>query len=441
MKGPPSILCALVASFVFLYISTSSQAAENGNIEVAENRLSAQIFSIVDHFKQADPVGLPNAPILDPMEAPEIKKSISIYTLTMKNVKVYGLSKFRIKTVKTNLKDLEVKCGIQIDKLIMLGNYSLMSLFSSAKGPFTVKIEDVFVEGNASLAVELDGKIRTQDIHMDIKFADMAVDFQNLGFMAAVIQSLANSASNLVFDSIKPFMLKEAYQQIKTEIDTNLENAIPDKQFPNSISPLDMAIAEGRQKVRELGFDPYHIKDYNHTVGLFGVTLSNTWISGVSSFYRVGNVSISMINNTLVVGLQVGTQLINGQSNWEVSMSGMLSRAGHIKFTVQHIKVAFELSQSLDLRNRAKLQDLQLELGNIQVRCDGAGTLDYLLELGVNVIPNLLRYQIMDALENPIKTRIQSILNKIDVERTLKEKVLQYERHGVNMKLDFNLPI
>lgn len=103
--------------------------------------------------------------------------------------------------------------------------------------------------------------------------------------------------------------------------------------------------------------------------------------------------------------------------------------------------MAFELSQSLDLRNRAKLQDLQLELGNIQIRCDGAGTLDYLVELGVNIIPNLLRYQIMDALENPIKQRIQDLLNKIDVERTIKEKIIEYEKHGLNFKFDLNLPI
>lgn len=101
-----------------------------------------------------------------------------------------------------------------------------------------------------------------------------------------------------------------------------------------------------------------------------------------------------------------------------------------------NFQVSIVLSQSLDLRNRAKLDDLQLELGNIQVRCDGAGTLDYVLELVVNILPNLLRYQIMDALENPIKSRIQDMMDKIDVEKVLKEKVLEYERMGVNMNFD-----
>lgn len=61
------------------------------------------------------------------------------------------------------------------------GDYTLASFFTKAEGPFTVILKDVFVMGNASLAVERDGKIRTQDIKMDITFSDMTMDFQNLG--------------------------------------------------------------------------------------------------------------------------------------------------------------------------------------------------------------------------------------------------------------------
>lgn len=65
------------------------------------------------------------------------------------------------------------------------GNYTLTSFFSKAEGPFTVVLKNVFVQGNASLAVERDGRIRTKDIKMDISFKDMAMDFQNLGITKA----------------------------------------------------------------------------------------------------------------------------------------------------------------------------------------------------------------------------------------------------------------
>lgn len=142
------------------------------------------------------------------------------------------------------------------------GNYTLSSFFTKAEGPFTIVLKDVFVKGNASLAVERDGRIRTKEIKMDITFRDMAVDFQNLGisfqsftlqlwiiiirffirlgFFASIFQSFINSAPTLVFDAIKPLLLSEAYVQISQEIDSNIEKLAGDHRFPNSISPLDM---------------------------------------------------------------------------------------------------------------------------------------------------------------------------------------------------------
>lgn len=163
---------------------TDEQQSEKMNLhnaKVAESRLSAQVFAIVEHFKQVDPIGLPGAPVPDPMSIPDIKKSLPMATLTMKNVKAYGLSKFRIKYTKVDLNALDVKCGVQVDQMIVHGNYSLSALFNTKSGPFTVILKNVFTQGNASLAVEMDGKIRTSDILLDITFADMSMDFQNLG--------------------------------------------------------------------------------------------------------------------------------------------------------------------------------------------------------------------------------------------------------------------
>lgn len=87
----------------------------------------------------------------------------------------------------------------------------------------------------------------------------------------------------------------------------------------------------------------------------------------------------------------------------------------------------------MDARNPPQLEDIQIDLGNIQVRMDGAGTLDYVVELAVNVIPNLLRYQIIDALEAPIKLRIQEALNAVNVEQVIHEnlpKLDEQQRSG-----------
>jgi hypothetical protein len=45
-------------------------------------------------------------------------------------------------------------------------------------------------------------------------------------------------------------MLKDAHAKIKATVDENLVNAFGDNQIPNSISPIDFAIAEFRKLVR-----------------------------------------------------------------------------------------------------------------------------------------------------------------------------------------------
>lgn len=77
----------------------------------------------------------------------------------------------------------------------------------------------------------------------------------------------------------------------------------------------------------------------------------------------------------------------------------------------------------MDTRNTPQLDDIQIELGNIQVRFNGAGTVDYIIELAVNVLPNMLRYQIMDAIEAPLKMRVQEILNTVKVEEVVHENL------------------
>lgn len=65
-------------------------------------------------------------------------------------------------------------------------------------GPFTIYLKNVLIDGNATVGVERDGKLRTQSINIDITFEAMQMDFKNLGFLASVFQSLANSAANVV---------------------------------------------------------------------------------------------------------------------------------------------------------------------------------------------------------------------------------------------------
>lgn len=137
----------------------------------------------------------------------------------------------------------------------------------------------------------------------------------------------------------------------------------------------------------------------------------------------------------------MGTQELSGSSMWQVSIAkGVITRAGSFQFTVQHIKASLQVTQPLNLSKKLLIDDLQLDIGNIQVRSSGLGTIDYLVEFFINVVPNLLRYQITDALEKPIIKRIQEYTDKIDVEKLAKEKLNEYQKTG-SVKLDLNVEL
>lgn len=210
------------------------------------------------------------------------------------------------------------------------------------------------------------------------------------GVVGTFFQGIINDSPDSVFDTMKPYMLQDAYAKMRTEIDTNINEWMGGRKLPNSIKPLDMAIGEGRRRVREMRYDPLIVKNYNHTIGLFTMQLKNTWVNGISGFYRIGDVKLNLDNNTVSmgmhfcvsflrhkvistrfsfdIGLSLGTQQIMGASDWEVSLTrGMLTRTGHIKFNVEYIRANFNMSQTLDTRNHPQINDVQFEIGNIQV--------------------------------------------------------------------------
>lgn len=120
--------------------------------------------------------------------------------------------------------------------------------------------------------------------------------------MGQLFQGYINDSPDSVFDTMKPYMLQDAYDKMRMEIDSNIDEWMDGRRLPNSIKPLDMAIGEGRRRVREMGFDPLIVKNYNHTFGLFTIQLRNTWVNGISGFYRIGDVRLSLDNNTVSIG-------------------------------------------------------------------------------------------------------------------------------------------
>lgn len=258
--------------------------------------------------------------------------------MNFQNVKIYGLKKFKIRYMKANIAKMVVDVALDIGLLETFGNYTLSSFFTSAKGPFTVKMKNVSVEAVASMKVERDGKLAAQEINMDIGFKDIGMNFENLGFFASMFQGVINSVGDSLFNSIKPFILSEVNNNVRTDVNKEIRK-LP-MTFPNSIAPFDQVFVMFRQEIRQRKFDPYAVPDYNNTVGIFDVFMRNTKLYGLSSVHRSGDVLVEFRNNTVYGFFEGGTQQIRGESNWELSLiAGIIGRRGKVEFTVDYFTV------------------------------------------------------------------------------------------------------
>ncbi|XP_026323309.1 uncharacterized protein LOC113232746 [Hyposmocoma kahamanoa] len=406
---------------------------------VEEPNFSELIPKIIEELKQPYFEGIPGVDIPDPDPIPDMSQSLTIFDkLYFTNSAVRGLSKLRILYINIDVEASEVQAAMHIDTLHTSGNYRYSSFMTSRNGPYSVIIRNLLVTARANIGVQIDGKLRAQDITMELSHESIDVKFENLD---PLIAGIVNNAGNFIFDTVKPYMLKDAYTKARTAIDTELEKTAEDLQFPNSLPPLDMILIDVGKKVRELGFDPYRLKDYvsNDTVPFFSVALYNTWITGVSTFHRVGNITVKVANGTAVLDFEVGTKTIEGSTHWNVTVCKIISNIGKINFSIEHFSVRVVISQPLDIRLTPKLIDLQIDVGNLQMRSDGAGTADYILELAVNIIPNLIRYHIVDALQWPLRNKIQEKLDKLNVEETIKQELLPkiHEIEKTGFKLSF----
>ncbi|XP_046404376.1 uncharacterized protein LOC124169730 [Ischnura elegans] len=394
-----------------------------------EAELSQQVRAILEHYKQDDPVGIPGAKVPDPMDIPDMKQSLSLGTMHFKNASVIGLSKFRIQHVHTDLAEMQLTVWLTLDTLDIVGLYTLSTFFSRTRGNFTTTLIDVSVTGHAQLEVDEEGHLQAQEIIMDITFDDINMDFENLGTLGSVFQSIVNSVGSFLFDSIKPFILAEVNSNIRGDINKQL--LLLPQRFPNNIAPLDMAVAEGRRWVREQGWDPLRLPDRAFEYAGIRVEVTKAWATGASTFHRVGNATVTMEDNIISAGMHVGTKRIEGFCRWQFSALGLLTKPGRARFALDSLQVRMVVSQPLNVKKKAVLEELDIELGNIQVRMDGAGTLDYVVEYVVNVLPNMLRFQIVDALEEPLKQKAQEVLDTIDLEKIIEEKLNELESSDI----------
>ncbi|XP_050538459.1 neurofilament heavy polypeptide-like [Daktulosphaira vitifoliae] len=410
-------------------IVITATKADDTNVNVSSNmvkeKLSEQIRKVLLHYQRPDPIGFPGAPIPESLSIPPMRKNFGMADMTFTNMTIHGLSKFTVERVNTDLDNMQVYVLLKIRRLYILGNYTMKTWFSRpAAGPFNVTLIDVDAEAAAALEPDADGYLQTNETEMDMQFADCNLDFKNLGFMASVFQGMISTVGSVLFDGIKPFIINEVNTNMRADINNQIKTIT--SKLPKMKMPVtDMAVIEGRKYVMRMGYDPYRLTDRKIKEGPFSFTISNLTVYGLSKFRRVGEIGVSLRGHVLQLTAHVITSKIHGSLNWayELVLTKNFNRTGMTNFTIDHLQVRAVVNQSLDIREKPILHKLDIEVGNINILMDRQVPLDYVVEIAVNSLPPLLRHIIVDALEEPIKIKVQTLLNDIRVDQMVEERL------------------
>lgn len=134
--------------------------------------------------------------------------------------------------------------GLSLSEIFVNGLYQMSSWFTRSKGNFSVTISNVSAEAQVSFTVDSAGSLQVEDVQMDVKFGDIKMDFENLGFFGSIFQGMVNSVGGFLFDSIKPVILKDVEVEVRGELNRQARS-VP-QQFPNSINPVDMFLSSAR---------------------------------------------------------------------------------------------------------------------------------------------------------------------------------------------------
>lgn len=248
---------------------------------------------------------------------------------------------------------------------------------------------------------------------------------------------MVNAAGIAVIGTILPFIQALIDERLTAEVNKQLADS-PKLPALRDVSAVDLAIFKGRDYVAKR-YEPYtvpNVVDFDSPY--FSLRVGPVTLAGLSNFARVGDISCGMAKRTLVMKVRMVTGRVRGSGQFYFDFGKMPqipARRGRANFTVDRLQFEATVHQPMDLAQKPRLDDLQLEVGPVRVKLDQLGSFDYFVELAIRRLPDYLRYYLVDLLEEPIKRRIQKdILDEVNVTEVfssnipLLEKVLQENR-------------
>ncbi|XP_069995829.1 uncharacterized protein [Penaeus vannamei] len=426
MKGTTTLFLCVFATVATL---TGVRAAIDVKAWLGEEPLTPEriLEELVEYFSQRDPQGIPVLKVPEPIEAPD---KVTASQITLWDLKISGHSGLRLEYINVNLTTFTAVVRISVPKINVLGQYEWPGWWSTSAGSANITISDIQLALNLQLGINTKGLLMVDGLQITLNYEDLILGFEGLSSEHSLLVTAADTFFSTI---IQPLIVGGIQDKLTTVLNERLEQRLKDQPFPNSISPVDYLIAKVRRDMRESGKDPIVIerKDVNLAWGV-SVQLKNIEIKGLTTLHRTHEVSAQFIDNALFVTIQIGTQQLKAGADWSISASLMPAVGGHLDVEVESLSVTVMAKQPADIRSPPVLREIDIQLGNLAVRSVGESTMDYLVELMVNLLPNTFRNIIMDKIEPKIHQAIQKQFNGLDIHRIILTKLAEKRQAEAN---------
>lgn len=238
----------------------------------------------------------------------------------------------------------------------------------------------------------------------------------------APLSTFVDAAGLAVVGAILPFIQARIDERLTTEVNKKLKDS---PRFPalRNISPADLLVLKSREYVRK-NFEPHKVQNMiNFDSDYFTLSVGPVTLRGLSNFARVGDISLGMVNKTMVVKVRFVTGRVGGEGQFLLNLGKVPQVAANQRranISIDRLQFEATLHQSLDMTQKPRLEELNLEMSPVHVQLDNNGQFNYLIEQLIYRLPDYLRYYLIDVLAEPIKKKIQKdILDEVNVEEMM----------------------
>ncbi|XP_037071453.1 uncharacterized protein LOC119092603 [Pollicipes pollicipes] len=387
-------------------------------------------------------------PPLDPLHIANIpiaidESGISVHA-NITDGDVTDLSQFVIDKVHVSLLTLKAQLALSLSDIKLVCNYFLEGLIADlfplyGSGPSSVALSNISLSVNADLNLNrTDGHEHVQIATMDFDFHVNAMDIQihdlfDNDDLATVIDGFADDIGPLLIDILVNDTRRDLLPAIIEQLNDLLWNvtlpilAEPEPQpesralvpaltsTANANSFFDRLIPYLQNYIKSNKLDPFPLPEFDVTAAGTGVKLYQGSLTGLSSCGRNGDSQLAYDEaEWLSVSSGIGFQQMSAGYTLKIEVFGI---GPHVtaEITLSNTKAQFAAqisSKSLAI----KLTDLKIsDIGGVSVKIRGLGIWEFLLEPIVDVIVDLFKGQIADAVSGALFSTLDDVLSKIDL--------------------------